>query len=325
MKSNCICAGILCADIVCWPIHHLPVAGELVETKNIGLCLGGCASNVALDLSRQEVPVYLSGCIGDDVFSEFVVKAVSAPGVDCSFLQRITNSCPGTVMHVNVQGQDRRFICATGSNDHYTIDEKLESLITSSEYTKDESKVFYLGGFLMLKSLENERTPQLLKKAQEYGWKTILDVVLYGSRPYMDAVKPLLPYTDVFMPNNDEGAKISGLADSLEQAKYFTGFGAKSAVITQGELGTLYYSETEKFHADIYQMEFVGGAGSGDAFAAGFITAMLENRSSRECVTYGSALGASSVRAVNTTDSVFTRKELIDFLAANPCVIKDVH
>jgi len=324
MKPRCICAGILCADIACWPIHHLPVAGELVETEKIELCLGGCAANVALDLSRLEVPVYLSGCVGDDVFSDFVVKAVSAPGVDCSFLQKVKDNCPGTVMHVNVQGQDRRFICATGANDLYTLDEALENLITSSDFPKGEPKVFYLGGFLMLKNLENERTPKLLKKAQEHGWKTILDVVLYGNRSYKDAVLPLLPFVDVFMPNNHEGEKISGLPDSLDQAKFFADCGAKTSVITQGELGTLYYGEKEKFHAEIFPVDFVGGAGSGDAFAAGFITAMLENRSSEECVVYGSALGASCVRGISTTGSVFTKSELADFLVANRCVIKVV-
>jgi len=324
MKPRCICAGILCADIACWPIHHLPVAGELVETDNIELCLGGCAANVALDLSRLEVPVYLSGCVGDDVFGDFIIKAVSAPGVDCSFLQRVANNCSSTVMHVNVQGQDRRFICATGANDLYTFDESLENLITSSDFPKGEPKVFYLGGFLMLKSLENGQTPRLLKKAQDHGWKTILDVVLYGNRSYKDAVLPLLPFVDVFMPNNHEGEKISGLSDSLKQAKFFAGCGAKTSVITQGELGTLYYGETEKFHAEIFPVDFVGGAGSGDAFAAGFITAMLENRSPEECVVYGSALGASCVRGISTTGSVFIKSELADFLVANRCEIKQL-
>ncbi len=324
MKSRCICAGILFADVACWPIDHLPIEGELVQTEKIELCLGGCASNVALDLSRLEVPVTLSGCVGDDALSDFIVKAVGAPGVDCSFLRRIPNSCPGTAMHVNVQGQDRRFICTTGANDHYTIDERLEALIADPDISQDEPKVIYLGGFLMLKSLENERTPLFLKKAQEHGWKTILDVVLFWDRNYLDAVRPLLPYTDVFMPNDFEGKAITGLADPLDQAKFFADCGAKSSVITQGELGTLYYGPEEKFHADIFKVDFVGGAGSGDAFGAGFITAMLEGRTAEECVIYGSALGASCVRGISTTEAVFTRNELNEFLAANQCRIKSI-
>ncbi|MGL6193335.1 MAG: carbohydrate kinase family protein, partial [Thermoguttaceae bacterium] len=106
MKPRCICSGILFADIACSPIDHLPAAGELVQTDKIGIYLGGCASNVALDLSRLEVPVILSGCVGDDSLSDFILNAVSVPGVDISRVRRIANSWPGTTMCVNVQGQD---------------------------------------------------------------------------------------------------------------------------------------------------------------------------------------------------------------------------
>ena len=317
MKPRCICSGILFADIACWPIDHLPVEGELVQTEKIELNLGGCASNVALDLSRMNVPVYLSGCVGDDALSDFIMNSVSAPGVDCSMLRRITNSCPGTAMHINVQGQDRRFICTTGANDEYRIGDEIERILADPEYSKDEAKVFYIGGFLMLKSLENEQTPKILQKAQQLGWKTVFDVVLYENRPYWNAVKPFLPYVDIFMPNDLEGEKITGQKTAVEQAKFFLDHGVKAAVITQGELGTLYYSESLKFQSDIYTVDFVSGAGAGDAFLAGYIAALLENHEPRECVKWGSALGASCVRGVSTIGSVFTKPEMLDFILAN--------
>ena len=324
MKPRCICSGILFADIACWPIDHLPIAGELVQTDRIELNLGGCASNVALDLSRMDVPVYLSGCVGDDAISDFVVNALSVPSIDHSMLRRIANAGPGTAMHINVHGQDRRFICTTGANDEYQIGEELERILTDPGYSKDEPKVFYIGGFLMLKSLENEQTPKILQQAQRYGWKTIFDVVLYGTRPYWDAIKPFLPYVDIFMPNDYEAEKISGKCSAIEQAKFFLDGGAKAAVITQGELGTLYYSDSLKFKSTAYNVDFVSGAGSGDAFLAGYIAALLENHGPRECVKWGSALGASSVRSISTTASVFTKPDMHKFIAANELHITEL-
>ena len=40
------------ADHVCDPIDHLPDAGELVLTDRMHLTIGGCASNVAVDLAK---------------------------------------------------------------------------------------------------------------------------------------------------------------------------------------------------------------------------------------------------------------------------------
>ena len=106
--KRCICSGILFADVACFPISHLPAEGELVTTKKIELNLGGCAGNVALNLSRLGIENYLSGCVGDDALSEFIARSVAVPNVAVE-LQRSLGNCPGTAMHINVQGEDRRF------------------------------------------------------------------------------------------------------------------------------------------------------------------------------------------------------------------------
>ncbi len=42
-KHDCLCLGILFADVVCQPISHLPAPGELVPTERVELSLGGRA------------------------------------------------------------------------------------------------------------------------------------------------------------------------------------------------------------------------------------------------------------------------------------------
>jgi sugar/nucleoside kinase (ribokinase family) len=309
---TCVCSGILYADIACFPISHVPSAGELVPTERIELNLGGCASNVAMDLARLGVDVILSGCVGDDSLSDFIVRSVSVPKIDCTQLQRSTNRCPGTAMHINVKEQDRRFICTTGANDDYVFDDELFNLITDPTLTG--SKIFYLGGFFMLQALETELTVQFFKTAQEHGWTTLLDVVLYGNRPYWDILQPLLPHTDIFLPNDHEGEVITGEREPYEQAKKFLDAGVGAAIITQGEAGTLYVSEKEQFRAGVYPTDYVSGSGAGDAFDAGLIAALLENCGPRDAVRWGSALGASCVREISTTGGVFNRAELLEFL-----------
>ena len=309
---TCLCSGILFADIACSPISHVPAEGELIPTEKIELNLGGCASNVAVNLARLDVAVMLSGCVGDDALSDFVVRAVSLPQVDATRLQRSFGRCPGTAMHINVQGQDRRFICTTGANDDYVFDGELFQLLVKP--TLNEPKVFYLGGFYMLRALETDRTVQFFKTAKEHGWTTLLDVVLYGNRPYWDIVKLLLPYTDIFLPNEHEAEAITGERAPCDQAKKFLEAGVGAAIITRGELGTLYFSEKERFQTGIYPTNYVSGAGSGDAFVAGLIAALIEGKGHRDAVRWGSALGASCVREVSTTGGVFNRAELLEFL-----------
>ncbi len=296
--------------------------GELVPTEKIELNLGGCASNVAMDLNRLGVDVHLSGCVGDDGLSDFIVRAVSVPGIDVSRIQRSPNRCPGTALHINVRDEDRRFVCTTGANDDYVFDDELLRLITDPNL--QGPKVFYLGGFFMLRALETDRTPAFLKAARENGWTTLVDVVLYGNRPYWDVLEPLLPHVDIFLPNEHEGEKITDIRDPYEQAKEFLDAGVGAAIITQGENGTLYFGQKEQFKAGVYPTNYVSGSGAGDAFDAGLIAALLEGKDHREAVRWGSALGASCVREVSTTGGIFRRAELLDFLGNHQLDFEEV-
>ena len=123
-----------------------------------------------------------------------------------------------------------------------------------------------------------------------------------------------MPYVDFFMPNDDEGRVISGKDDPVEQAKFFVDAGAKTCVITCGGNGSVYYSAKEKFRADIFRTEFVGGTGSGDAFDAGFIAATIDGLNPYESMKRASAQGMSCVRDGSATKSVFTKRELEEFL-----------
>jgi len=166
----------------------------------------------------------------------------------------------------------------------------------------------------MMPKLESPETLGVLKLARERGCRVLLDVVLYGDRPYYDAIKPFLPYTDAFFPNDHEAEKISGLTNPIDQAKFFLDAGTQAAIITCGEKGTYYLSQKEKFRTDIFPTNYIGGTGAGDAFISGYIAALHENRPPLECVTWGSALGASCVRHISATQSVFNRNELREFL-----------
>lgn len=321
--TRCICSGILFVDIANSPVERFPAAGELIETEKIQLFVGGHAANVSLNLYKLGVPVAISGCVGDDPLSDFVLKSVSLDGIDTSRLKRVRCDCPGTSLLICVKEQDRRFISTTGANDFYDFDDSLLELLRApangenagtSPAANNVRRVFYIGGYLMLKSLENERTPFVLETARQNGWTVILDVVLYGKRPYWDALADILPHVDIFTPNKDEAEILTGKNDINEQAKCFLEKGVGAVIITNGEHGTHYFSRNLSFHVPSYKMPFVSGAGSGDAFCAGYIAAFLEGCEPQECVRWGSAQGASCVRAISTTDAVFSKNELMSFL-----------
>jgi sugar/nucleoside kinase (ribokinase family) len=160
--------------------------------------------------------------------------------------------------------------------------------------------------------------------ARRNGVATVLDVVTPPGVDYLKQLEPILPHTDVFLPNTDEARLITGEKDTLRQAEIFRAMGTKTAVITGGGDGAVVVADAVKLKCGSFPVEFVDGSGGGDAFDAGYIYGLLHGMGIEDCLRYASALGASCVRAIGTTPGVFTRAECEDFLKKNKLKIERI-
>jgi len=309
-RHDVVSAGILFADIACEPIERLPLAGELIATGRIQLGLGGCAANVAVDLKKLGISVGVTGCVGDDFFGQFIEQVLAREGVDTKGIRAVPGMNTAATMIVNVKGEDRRFISTAGANVVF----KAEDI---PQVWSNSARVFYVGGYLMMPGLETDEFVNLLRDLRAKGVIVVVDVVLMERRDFWPILTKVLPEVDYFLPNDDEGKIITGIDDPMEQARRFRDAGARNVVITLGEKGCLFYGDGAKFSAGVYPTTFVGGAGAGDAFDAGFIAGLLWGEGPEGCVRWGSALGASCVRAIGTTEGVFTRQEALAFMASH--------
>jgi sugar/nucleoside kinase (ribokinase family) len=305
---DCLSAGILVVDHLTSPITHLPRAGELIMADELPLSIGGNAANVSMNLARLGVKVGAVGCVGRDAFGQFAIETLTGGGVDVRGVRVLDGVPTAATLIINVQGEDRRFIHAAGANAAMSADGIPRDLVR-------RCKVFYVGGYLLMPPLERRGTlVELFREARAAGARTVLDVVVPGPGDHWHKFEEILSETDVFLPNSDEAELITGLADPLAQAERFRAAGVRTVVITRGEQGTLLVEENRRLHAGVYPTQFVGGTGAGDAFDAGYIAGLLAGDDSLGCLRWGSALGASCVRSVSATGSVFDRDEALDFM-----------
>jgi sugar/nucleoside kinase (ribokinase family) len=311
---DCLCAGIVVADFICAPVSHVPEAGGLVMTDAISLAVGGCASNVAVDLARLGRKVVVAGRIGSDMPGRFVRDELSASGVDTRYLVDAREQTSSTLV-VNVCQQDRRFIHAFGASAFFDASEITPALV-------QQARVLYLGGFGLMPRLTGDRVAELFQTARAAGVPTVLDVVVPDPESCRKQLDKVLPWTDVFLPNTDEGRLLTGIADPFEQARHFQVAGAETVVITCGNKGAVLTSRKETLRAGAFSVEFIDGTGSGDAFAAGYISGLIDGCAAERCLEIGSALGASCVRRSGATTGVLTQGELADFLARHRLAVE---
>jgi sugar/nucleoside kinase (ribokinase family) len=309
-----LCAGIVVADHVCTPIDHVPAAGELVMAEKMLLTIGGCAANAAVDLVKMGVRVAVVGRVGGDIFGRIVADLLRESGVDASLLKVSPANETSQTLIVNVKGQDRRFVHTFGANADFTAADLPLQLLP-------RVKVLYLGGYLLTPSVRQEELVPVFQAAQRAGVKTVLDVALPGPGEYLSRLEQLLPHVDVFLPNHDEAAMLSGVRDPFQQADFFLARGAKTAVVTMGGDGAVLVQPGLRLKAGVFSMPFVDGSGGGDAFDAGYIYGLLRGLDAKDCLQVASALGASCVRAIGTTPGVFTRDECEQFLGEHSLAV----
>ncbi|MGE0606332.1 MAG: carbohydrate kinase family protein [Pirellulales bacterium] len=305
------------ADHLCAPIPRLPDAGQLVLSDDLPLQIGGCASNAAMDLARLGVNVGVIGCVGQDPFGRFIIETLAAANVRTEGIRQLADVPTSGTLIINVQGQDRRFIHTIGANGRF------DASSVSLDQVR-QCKVFYVGGYLLMGGLAQEGLLVLFREARRSGVKTVLDVVLPGPGDHWARLDKLLSETDVFLPNTDEAAIITGRHDPVEQAQQFRDAGCGAAVITCGGQGTVLLTDQHRVMAGTYPTTFVGGTGAGDAFDAGYIAGLLAGQDPLGCLRWGSALGASCVRAIGATESVFTRPEAEAFLEQHELPLQEL-
>jgi sugar/nucleoside kinase (ribokinase family) len=307
-KFDCLCAGIVVADFVCAPVSHVPHAGGLVMTDAITPAIGGCASNVAVDLARLGRKALVVGRVGDDMPGRFVRDELAAAGVDTLHLVDTPDTQTSSTLVINVRNQDRRFIHSFGANGRFDGSEITSALVR-------DAKVVYVGGFCLMPQLAAGRVAEIFGLARDAGVPTVLDVVIPDPQTCREQLERVLPWTDVFLPNVDEGRLLTGESNALAQAGQFRAAGAKTVVITCGGEGAVLSGAGGTFRVGSFSVEFVDGTGSGDAFAAGYISGLIDGASPERCLEIGSALGASCVRRAGATTGVFTQSELDAFLS----------
>lgn len=312
---DCLCVGIVVADMVCHPIAAMPRAGALTRTDNIEFSIGGCSANLGVDLARLGLNVGLSGRVGDDLFGREVCRLLDASKVDTSYIETSTTAPTSSTFVVNVAGEDRRFIHCVGANGEF------DGRQISSEEIRG-LKAIFIGGFCLMDSLTPEHAIRLFQIARENGVRTFLNVVLSENTDTMAWLNGVLPWTDYFFCNNDEARRITGELDAVKQVDALRKLGAGTAIVTHGEHGAILAGDGQRIRIGVYPVKPVDATGTGDAFTAGFLYGVLKGQTAAECLKFGSAMGASCVRSVGATTGVFNASELADYVQNNPVAME---
>lgn len=313
--SDVVCAGILVADTFCGPMKHLPEEGTLLTVEQMPSKVGGCAANAAIDLVKQGLTAEVIGLIGDDPEADMLLSYLGSKGVGSRGVRRHGEKPTSKTFILLVEGQDRRYIHTFGANAAFRVEDIDRDIVFAA-------KVFYLGGLYAMPEIDMRELSVLLADARSHGVKTVVDVVVSQEDPVdSEALARVLPHVDCFTPNEDEARILTGRSDPREQIQAFRDEGARDVIVTCGLDGAVSATDAGLVASAAYPSEALDPSGAGDAYTAGIIAAYARGWSTERALAYAAALGCSAVRAVGTTDGVYSASEAESFLREHPLEI----
>lgn len=294
-------------------ISAYPNIGELTQIRGIQNAIGGCVSNVAVDLKKIAPNLTISavGCLGDDPEGVFVTETLTAAGLDTSGLRVMAGEKTSFTDVMSIPGGQRTFFTYPGASANFGVaDVNFDAL---------ESKIFHLGYFLLLQKVDDGDGIKILQKALEYGMETSIDLVSENSDRY-GLVLPCLPYTDYLIINELEAGNLAGMEPTNENlgaiAKKLKDLGVRKKVIIHKPDCSVCCSEEGISCVGSYMLPdgyIQGTTGAGDAFCAGALIGIYNGWSDVQVMEFASGCAVMALGCADATSGMRTEQEIKDF------------
>lgn len=156
---------------------------------------------------------------------------------------------------------------------------------------------------------------QVVKKSKKEKIKVGYNPGAQELREGIDAMKDLLKVLEVLFVNKEEAWRLVGKEDDMKVllAK-LKKYGPKLVVITDGKNGACCFDGDNFYHQAIFNLPVVEKTGAGDAFATGFIVALIQGLDVKTALRFGAANSASVIQHVGARTGLMTKSQMKKFL-----------
>ena len=302
-----LCVGQLVADIIAAPVEYEKLGTDTEQVNSIEVHNGGDCMNVAINLAKLGVNVSFCGKVGDDPFGAYLTEVLQLYGVDTRGLTVTDKAATSSVIVlVNASGQ-RVFLYSGGANNLLCFEDVDDALLHECSHV-------HIGGTYLLPAMDGPGSAMLLKKAQQMGKTTSMDVTWDSSGRWLELIEPCLPFLDVFMPSENEASRICGTSLPQSMAAFLKSKGVKIVIIKLGSRGSYIESTQEQFYQPVFPADVLDTTGAGDSFTAGFLLKYLQGLSLRNCAEFATAVAAHCIGTIGATAGVPDCQTIEQFL-----------
>ena len=280
--------GELNVDIILHNIDNFPEVGKEVLAQQMTLTLGSSSAIFASNISSLGASVAFLGKIGNDEFGDVVLRDLKKKNVDVSMIQIVDELSTGATIVLSVK-EDRANITYPGAMDHLTIND-----ISRDDLSK--AKHIHFSSYFMQPGFRGD-LGKLFRLCKELGLTTSFDMQWDPYEKWDLNIEDVLPYVDLFFPNEKELLLLTGksnIREAIDSIKKHI----KILAIKRGNQGSaVFYESNLKDMPPFLNEKVIDTTGAGDSFNAGFIFKYINGYNITECQKFGNLMGAVSTTA----------------------------
>lgn len=301
VPSTWLIAGSVNVDL----IGRVPRFGgrdEAVMLSQFTVAPGGHAGNCATALARLGARVRLVACVGSDALGTLVLGALRAAQVDVNFIEQHSEAATGIAFVPVLPDGDRTLYIARGANEH------LSGRMLDRAAGDCSMMVAFDPPFTLF--------PRLAEVArQRVSIFAPGSLVSSGS---VETLAPLLQSARFLVVNGPESRMMTALEDPRAAAQRLSTRWGIHAVVTIGKRGCWIADPAgEATHCPSFAIDVADATGAGDAFVAGFCSALARGEPPLAAVRSGCAVAALATRALGAQASLPAQTEVAMLLSSS--------
>lgn len=280
--------------------------------------IAGAELNLAVGLSRLGHRVSWFGRVGDDAHGRLVLRELRGEGIDIS---RVTVDPAGPTGLLVRDAHAERVIDVS-----YFRSASAGSRLRPDDVDADHvhsARVLAVSGVTAaISDTALAAVRYAVDAARAAGVTVVLDPnIRYRLAPLESQVRVLRELStrvDVVLAGEDEAMAITGSRKAQGEAdEWFLSQGCSTVVFKAGADGAWATDGSTWWTQPAFPVHVVDPVGAGDAFAAGFVSSLLDGLSLPEALERAAACGALNVSVAGDFEGSPTRPELTTFLEGN--------
>lgn len=295
-------------------------AGPLSAGGSLVMHVAGAESNVAVGAARLGHSVTWAGAVGADPHGEYILRQLRSEGIGAQC--RVDPSRSTGVMFLEQRTADvtRAFYYRAGSAGSTVSRDDVDTALAASP------RVLHLTGITPALSPEARKAFEYAaERAASDGVVVSLDVN-YRSRLWTRdearaVLGPIARHADILIASDDELDLVASAAlrgsDPLAKDDAETALAASlleqgvgEVVVKRGAAGAGVHTASGRFEAPAVAVTSIDTVGAGDAFTAGYLSALLDGQDVAGRLQRGAVMGAFAVSTAGDWEGLPSRAEL---------------